>query len=203
MIRIVANILSWLLHPLLMPALMFLVIASVHPALIQLFIPPWWIFTIILVLTGILPGLNLTLFRMMGTIPSLHLPDRKDRIMPFMFITMVYLAVTYLFFTKYPSPSILRLMAIMSAVCGAGTVATFFLKVSIHALASAAVSAVFLFVLAEGGEGAMLAAAVTALILTGLVMSARLALQAHTVREVFTGAAIGAATAAAGMQLLF
>ena len=104
MIRTAASLVSWVLHPLLMPAVVFLVIASVNPSLIQLYIPPFWIFTVILVLTGILPALNMVLFRMMGTISSLHLPERKDRLMPFMVITMVYLAVTYLFFSKHPSP---------------------------------------------------------------------------------------------------
>ncbi|MFM7195375.1 MAG: hypothetical protein ACKORJ_00155 [Bacteroidota bacterium] len=203
MIRALASLVSWVLHPLLMPALMFLVIASVHPILIQLFIPPWWIFSVILVLTGILPALNLILFKMMGTISSLHLPERRDRIMPFMFITMVYLAVTYLFFSKYPSPSILRLMAIMSAVCAAGTVATLFIKVSIHAMASSAVTTVFLFILMEGGGMVMLIASAVSLMLTGLVMSARLTLDAHTPAETISGAALGSIMAAAGMLILF
>lgn len=203
MIRSLASLISWMLHPLLMPAFMFLVIATVHPVLIQLFIPPWWIFTVILVLTGILPALNLTLFKMMGTITSLHLPERRDRIMPFMFITMVYLAVTYLFFSKFPSPSILRLMAIMSAVCGAGTLATLFMKVSIHAMASSAVTTVFLFILMEGGGMAMLMAAAASMVLTGMVMSARLTLNAHTPVEAYSGTALGFITAGAGMLILF
>lgn len=203
MIRAAATIISWLLHPLLMPALLFLVIATVSPALIQLYIPPFWIFMVILVLTGLLPGLNLVLFRMMGTIGSLHLPERKDRIMPFMFITMVYLSVTYLFFAKYPSPTVFRLMALMSAVCGMATVATLFMKVSIHALAAAAVSSVFVYILGQGGGGVMIIITASSFILTGMVMSARLALDAHTPAEVFTGAAIGVLTASAGMMFLF
>ena len=202
MIRTAANLVSWVLHPLLMPAVVFLVIASVNPSLIQLYIPPFWIFTVILVLTGILPALNMVLFRMMGTISSLHLPERKDRLMPFMFITMVYLAVTYLFFSKYPSPSILRLMTLMSAVCAAGTIATVFMKVSIHALSVMAASVVFACLSGDGGSPMLLITAVS-FCLAGLVMSARLALDAHTPAEVYTGGTIGAATAWIGMVWLF
>src|SRR5262245_39751297 len=104
MLRILAQVVSFLFHPLLMPTWLFALMMYYFPASIQ---PTQaWMLIVLLIfgMTFILPILNMVFFRMTGTISSFHLPERKDRILPSIFVTIVYAGITSMIFWKMSFP---------------------------------------------------------------------------------------------------
>lgn len=203
MVRHLSNAISWIMHPLWMPFYLFITLALHAPGFIGDNIPGITLSVIVLVMTGILPAFNLILFKILGTIPDLRLAERKDRIMPFMFITMIYAGVTYLFYDQYPIPSAFKLLLLTAAASMTAAILTLFLKVSVHALSASAVASTLLFVEASPAGGDLFWPALLAVVLGGLVMSARLYLNAHSLKEVIAGSLTGIFFAIAGELLLF
>lgn len=165
-------------------------------------LPPSWLFVLMFLLTGVLPAMSLALLRVLGAIRSLELPDRQERLMPAILITLLYFLVTVMFEVRYPSPSLLSLMIILTAVAATGTLLTRWWKVSLHAMCASAASAVLVAAAIIDPVGDYLTPALS-LLATGAVMSARLVLDAHTVREVWAGAVAGALVAGPAMVILF
>jgi hypothetical protein len=203
MMRFFSKLISGIMHPLWMPFYLFICLTAFPPSFIENEIRGYALPLIILLLTGLLPAFNLILFRVLGTIPDLTLAARKDRIMPFMFITMIYAATAYLFFQQYPIPWAFKLLVLTASASMAGAIITLWFKVSIHALAVSAVTSILLFSEISDREGTLLAPVIGAIIVSGAVMSARLWLEAHTMKEIITGAITGIVIASAGMIILF
>jgi hypothetical protein len=156
--------------------------------------------------TFVLPAFNIYMFKLLGTISSLHLANRKERILPFVFISVMYCATTYMFYAKVPldaTDNFFRFLVIIDALVVLGTLITFFYKVSIHSLALCGAIGILLPLNKMSEEIYIFYATLGAIVIAGVVMSARLYLQAHTLREVLLGGLLGLATAFAGMVLLF
>jgi hypothetical protein len=203
MIGFFSKLISVIMHPLWMPFYLFFCLTLFPPSFTENEIRGYALSLIVLLLTGVLPAFNLILFRILGTIPDLTMAERKDRIMPFMFITMVYAGSAYLFYQQYPISWAYKLLLLTASASMAGTLFTLWFKLSIHALAVSAVTVILMFSEISDGEGILLLPAIGAIILSGAVMSSRLWLEAHTMKEVFAGAAVGVAVATAGMIILF
>lgn len=201
-LRISAHIISWVLHPLLVPSIVSYLLADRHANLMGTVLPASWLFVLMFLLTGVLPGMSLALLKVLGAIRSLELPDRQERLMPAIMITLLYFAVTVMFEVRYPSPSLVSLMIILTAVAATGTLLTRWWKVSLHAMCAAAASAVLMAAAMMDPTGDYMTPAIS-ILATGAIMSARLVLDAHTVREVWTGAVAGALVAGPAMVILF
>lgn len=142
--------------------------------------------------TFVLPAVNILMFRYFGNIVSWQMPTREERIMPFIFMSLTYGLVAFLFFYKLPfSDNFNKLMVVITLLVLSAAIATFFIKVSVHSLAMAGMVGVLL-PLNLLGDGALLLWPLAAtMTLCGVVMSARLYLAAHTPSEVYWGGAVG------------
>lgn len=196
-----ARIVSVIFHPLLMTTYLFILIALYLP---QWFLPvrpsPSFIF-LIFALTFVLPGLNFFFFRMSGMIKNLSMADLYDRRLPFIFISLLYCIVTFMFYWKFPIPNVLRLMMVISAQVVLSTVISFFYKVSIHSLAVWGTIGILLPL--NKMQPSLLGPTVATIVLAGVIMSARLLLEAHTPREILLGGICGFSTGFFGIALLF
>ena len=146
------------------------------------------------------------MFRIMGTIKSLEMKERRERILPFIFITVLYIAVTYLFYAKPRigfHDNLLKFMMIIDSLVFVATLTTFFYKVSVHSLAAWGMIGILIPLNKVLEDNTLFYPTLLAIVLTGLVMSARLKLNAHTPREVMVGSVLGFATSFAGMVILF
>ncbi|QLH32070.1 MAG: hypothetical protein HWD62_06170 [Cyclobacteriaceae bacterium] len=97
--RVVATVISVIFHPLLLTTYLVLLLGTLFPALLM--IAPQYLrvmIAFIFCFTFLLPVVNLIMFRMFGTISSYTLADRKERIVPFMAIALIYLVTAFLFF---------------------------------------------------------------------------------------------------------
>ena len=144
------------------------------------------------------------MFKAFGTIPSLHMRSRRERILPFIAITLIYSVVVLMFFYKVTqNVNFNKVMLIVACMVLTGTLFTFFQKISIHSLAICGALGILIPLNKAAENSVLLWPSIAVLILAGLVMSARLYLNAHTPREVLYGAVTGFSVGFLGMIILF
>jgi len=144
------------------------------------------------------------MFRYFGTISSYTLHVRTERLVPFVAIAIIYLVMIFLFYTKLPvSINFNKLMAIVTALVVFSAVTTFFYKVSVHSLGASGMIGILLPLNKAIENNVLLWPTAIALLIAGLVMSARLYLNAHTFNEVIIGALAGFSVSFAGMLIMF
>ena len=163
-----------------------------EPTLRALFQPQQLALTYIILLLGtiVFPLVNLGLLWRFGMVKSLSLYEKSERPVPFVVI-FIYYAFVYWVLRKGMLPHDYYLLFFSALMCmGTVVVITFFFKISVHAAGICAVIGALaaLFQRNQTGNAGLLLVLV---LLSGVVMSARLAENAHTSREVYAGALIG------------
>jgi len=199
-----AQIVSIVFHPLLLTTYLAAVIGVWMPSLLLVRPEHLLIFTaFIFGITFVLPVLNLYLFHQYGMIASWKMESRNERILPFIFISIVYVLIACLFVYKvHLSVNFTKLLLIIAALVVASTVATFFFKVSVHSLSWWGIVGIVLPLNNVAG-GMLIWPTAFIILIAGLVMSARLKLNAHTLGEVMVGGVMGFAVSFVGMTILF
>ena len=159
---------------------------------------------LIFVFTFVLPALNVLMLLAFGNITSLTLGARQERIVPFVFISALYILVTFLFYYKLPfSSNFNRLMLIITCMVVVSLIITLFYKISIHSLAMCGAIGILLPLNKVAEQADLLWPTVVTILIAGVVMSARLLIGAHTPREVMHGSLVGFLIGFSGMILLF
>lgn len=203
MVKGFARLISAVFHPLLMTTYLFLLLTYFLPVILQPIKPSLWIILLIFITTFALPAINFLLLRLTGSIKDLHMPNRSQRILPFIFISAIYVFVTVMFYLKFPVPNLLRLMMIISVMVLFSTIVTFFYKLSVHSLSLWGTVGMMLPLNKVSELNGFLLPTVIVILIAGLVMSSRLALNAHTPREIMVGSVAGFAIGFFGIIILF
>lgn len=204
----IARVISFVFHPLLMATYLFSMMAWVFPsALAPINVEGHQTFIIIIfIVTFVLPAVNIGLFKVMGTIQSVAMVERKERIIPFLFITAIYGIITYLFYSKTRmdlSDNFLRLMVVIDLLVLVSTVCTFFFKISVHSIGIWGLVGMLVLLTKMTSLNSLLYISVGLIVLAGVITSARLQLGVHTSREVMWGSIVGLITGVSGMLFLF
>ena len=99
---VLSRIISYVFHPLLLTTYLFSLFSIALPAgLDPLQDDGHWSFVLLIFcVTFLLPALNIGIFKTFGSIKSLAMEERQERIIPFSFITILYCVVTYLFYSR-------------------------------------------------------------------------------------------------------
>ena len=159
---------------------------------------------LVFVMTFVLPVANLVMFKTFGTLPSLHMTTRRERLLPFTLITIIYAVVTLMFFYKVSANvNFNKVMLIILVLTFTATLVTFFQKISVHSIAMCGAIGIMVPLNKVAENSALLFPTIGVLTLAGMVMSARLYLNAHTPREVMFGAILGFSIGFFGMIFLF
>lgn len=208
MLTTFARFVSLLFHPLLIPTYSFAVLAWLYPmGLEPIPQPSHSIFIILIfVVTFAVPLLNVSILKAFGVVRSYQMPGRSERVIPFLLVTIIYLAITYLFYWKSRisfNDQFMKFMLIIDLLVIMATVITFFFKVSIHSLTIWGVIGIIIPLNKITGVETLFYAALVTIILAGIIMSSRLMLQVHSLKEVLWGAITGLATSVVGMMIFF
>jgi membrane-associated phospholipid phosphatase len=210
MVRKLSVAISILMHPLLMPTLLFALLFYYAPVITQPINTKAanYLLLAVFITTFLLPMVSITALRFSdfmnkGKFVALSMPQRKDRILPFFFTSLFYLITTYMFFTKFRVSQVLVvILAATTLIIILISIITFFLKVSAH---SASAGALIGFMLGLGfkyPQERMVWPLLLILLLGGMVMSARLYLDTHRPVDVLIGSLLGLSVSA-GSILLF
>jgi len=202
-VRLLAHTISLVFHPLLMGTYLFATLFSFYPFMFHPHRPSLALLSIIAIATFLAPALNFLFFRLNGTIRNLNLPNRPDRLLPFGMVTLFYALATLLFYWKLPVPNIAALLLLTTVLILAGAITTFFFKVSVHCLGVWGVTGILLSLAKADGGRVLIVPLAVSMVVGGLVMAARLYLDAHTPREVYAGSLMGITLAIAGMIIIF
>jgi len=202
--RTFSRFLSLVFHPLLFTTYLVILLSIFLPRFLLIPSNAIWKFAgFVAVITFVFPVANMIMLKAFGTISSLEMESRRERIVPFLMITIFYAVVCGMFFYKVSvNLNFNKMMMIVTAMTAVATIVTFFFKISVHSLAMGGAIGIIM-PLNKVADGELLYPVVAMIFLTGVVMSARLYLQAHTVREVGYGAAVGFMVGFFGMVLLF
>lgn len=191
-ITLCSNLISWIFVPLLMPvygimlifSLSFLAYAPFHTKLV---------FTLIVFAANFLiPMLLVLLLKKMRIIDDIGLNGRKERLIPYI-ITIICLGGTGLFLYIKMAPLWVSMFYAGGALAALiNLIVNFRWKISAHAAGMAGVVAMLIQVIKEGpsSEG-MEWWIVGAIIMAGLLGSARIWLGRHTLMQVLAGSAVG------------
>ena len=192
--RVTANIISAVFQPLLMPSLVyFAALFHIDNSTNLTLNGRWSVLLIIFLTTCLIPVLTVLMLRFTHVIKDIHMPHRKDRFMPFLFVSLFYITITYLIHQKLPMPPLLSVIIITATgVVILTNVVTFFWKISAH---SVGVAGLIGFILAFSnvyvGVNTLLVPLIVSVLLLGAVSWARLYLNVHHPKEVWIGSLLG------------
>lgn len=203
-----SRIFAYIFHPLLIATYLFLLLSYTLPVALDPIPPASHLLFIglIFIVTFLLPVLNLGVLKAFGTLKSLEMQDRRERIIPFILISIIYICITYLFYEKTRvsiNDNFLKLMIVIDVLVLISTLVTFFVKVSIHSLAAWGVVGILIPLNKLTEINSLFYPSIIAVGLTGFIMASRIQLGVHTLKEVLWGSILGLATSVAGMLILF
>ena len=156
--------------------------------------------------TVVIPGFSVVMMKFLGLVESIHLKDRRERIGPYIITAIFYLWMLVNFMNNSQIP-----VAFTSCVLGA-TIALFlaffinnFSKISAHAVGLGGLLAMIVITMSlfsyntfsiPFGDNVLLEIRMStvflvAIIITGMVSTARLILEAHELQDIYGGLIIG------------
>jgi hypothetical protein len=196
LVKYIAHLLSYVLHPLFIPTYFFLFLMQVLPfefvgisewqLNMRLFSVAW--------LTAFFPAFAVFLLWRLKLSDSIFLRTQKERIIPYVITMFFYWWMYYLSRNFTDQPIALKFFYLGIFVASAiGMTVNNFMKVSLHAMGIAglttAVILVSVFYPVNNAIWVLLA-----ILLTALVISARLVVSDHTKKELIVGLFIGVFT---------
>lgn len=199
MIKKLSIALSVLLHPLLMPTVLFALLFYYAPVIVQPLNQKAAVYLLLAVFitTFLLPMISITALRFSdiyqrGKFYALSLTNRQDRIVPFFFTSLFYLITTYMFYSKFKVNQVLVIiLAASTLIILLVSLITLFLKISTHSVSAGAMIGFLLALGFKFPQSKMVPPLILILILGGLVMSARLYLDTHRPIDVLVGSLVG------------
>ena len=189
-----------MLHPLLMPTLLFGLLLFAVPGVLGLdaFSPALRLSLLILIFVGTfaVPSLLIYYLFRTGYVRSMHLTDLADRRLPYLLTALIYALVTYWFAfrlqlvsTLAPQIAVLLGGIAVSVLC-VGVISLYW-QISAHSVGLGGVLGSLGGIMLKFSQTDLFFSLLILVLLTGLVASARLKLNAHTPIQVSAGLALG------------
>lgn len=202
--RIPAKIISYLLHPLLIPTYIFFWLVTRFPFQFAGITPQLLFFREFNVfwMTAFFPAFSVFLLWRLGLISNIYLRTQKERIVPYIITMIFYWWMWYLSRNFTDQPATLQYFyfgIFLTTVFG--LIINSFSKISMHAMA---VAGAFTFVIVSCFVNHIFLGFDICIItlITGLVCTARLLLNTHSNGEVYTGLFIGILCQAIAVMVL-
>ncbi len=188
--RSLARFLSVAFHPLLMPTYLFVIILYFLPvSSISLPLQSRWIILgMVFFSTFMVPGLGAFAMFKTGFIDSYEIDRREQRSKPLLFTALCYAVTTYLFYSEPVFDQLFYfVMAVITASVFVAWFVSFFWKISAHGIGLGGALGVLLLVNKLMPEAGLIMPIILLILVSGAVLSARLALHAHTPAQAYTG----------------
>jgi hypothetical protein len=189
----IARLISYILHPLLMPtyALLLLFNQNTYYVLILPEKLKWALTGLIFGNTFILPTVIIWLMLQKGIISSLQLPERKERTFPFVIAAISFFA-TYFMLGNMGLPAVFLLFLLGGSILVVvAAIINLFWKISIHMMGIGGLAGGFAGLMFTHHLNAPLLI-ILLIILGGITGFARLKLNTHNEAQVYTGYVAGA-----------
>ncbi|MGL4631948.1 MAG: hypothetical protein ACRCVT_12165 [Leadbetterella sp.] len=190
---------SIVFHPIFIPSWLIAFFMFIHPGHLLLFYIPikfkLSLMGLIFVYSSVLPVTLIRVLEKFGLIDSFRLHSRKDRFLALILIAGIYGALTYFFHSKgsilLSLQNLFLFFTIQILILG---IISYFQKVSLHSMSIGTVTLLLMGIFFKYQDSSMQYYAIGSLVLSGLVMTARLYLDAHTPKEISQGFQLGLAS---------
>lgn len=142
--------------------------------------------------TFVIPTLGTLALVKTGYVTSIMAEERSERTLPLFFTTACFAMLTYMFYREQVFDQLLFL--IMAVITGAVFITyliTNFWKISTHSVGMGGALGFIMLLHTWQPEKNLLYLAAGTIVICGAVLSARLALNAHSPLQVYTGFALG------------
>ncbi|MCU4155278.1 PAP2 family protein [Carboxylicivirga sp. A043] len=200
--QIVSKVLSTVFHPMLIPTLGLFLIFNMGGHFTYLPIDHQRVvYLIVFLSTCVLPLTLMPLFMLLGVIKTVYMKERRERIIPTVFTGFFYLLGFFLLNRIPVVPSFIKgfMLATIIAISIALAI-TFFWKISMHMIGIGGLTGAILALSLRFGIDAWMIFTVV-LLISGLLGSSRLFLNAHTPAQVHTGYLLGTVVVFFGVLL--
>lgn len=193
MYRKIALFLTVVFQPLIVPSL---VVALLFYAIPESTSVPtgnrWSIWLLVMETTLLIPMLSVIGMRMTSFIPSLQMATREQRVWPFSVTALFYLMTWGFFYFKLNiDPLLVFSLGVITVCVVLLTAITYFWKISAHLTGLSGLLAIIAVLAQKFPAHPLLYPLIGAVILCGLVASARLYLEAHKPVEILAGFILG------------
>jgi hypothetical protein len=195
-LKLPANFLSYIFHPIFIPVYVIAFLVFVHPSYFSGFSEKAKLQTVVISAVNLVafPLLSVLLLRALGFIDSVFLRTRQDRIIPYM-ACGIFFFWAYTVFKKqelYPPIMATFILGVFLAA-SAGLIANIYFKVSMHAMGVGGMLGIA-WVVANSNTMLMTWPMALAVLITGLVCTARLVVSNHSQKDIYFGLLIGIAS---------
>lgn len=193
-VRLLAQMLSLVFHPLMLPTCVFGVLLYVLPQFQGYSTKAvWWLLTSVNIFTFLIPSLLTYALYLMGYVQSIRLEARKDRFLPMLLTIIVYAVFTHLVETRLQAIGVLPLLLLKAVTLSIfiTLLITLFWKISAHSVGVGGVVALLLALSLFFQDEKILYMGMLSWALAGALISARLYLKAHTIEQTIAGFCLG------------
>lgn len=188
------KLISYVFHPLFIPSYIFYLLIRVFPFEFaginqwELNMKTFSVFW----MTAFFPGFAVFLLWRLKFIDNIYLRTQKERIIPFFITMFFYWWMYYLSRNFTDQPIVLKFFYFGIFISTSiGVIINNFIKISLHGMAmGGALTAIILFSLFYNAPISIII--LVAILLTGLVSTARLLVSNHSTLEIYTGLIVGA-----------
>jgi membrane-associated phospholipid phosphatase len=185
---------SAVLHPLLMPTLLYAVLFYFSPSVVSIIdsLLQWRLLMLIFITTFLIPLFSIWLLYRVGSITSLTIDNKNERFLPFLSTTLFYMLTTYLFMSQLRGYyTLIVILGSITASLALVTLISVFWKISAHSVGVCGVAGFLFGLYYKYADYQLFYPILVVVIIAGLVMSARLSLNAHDPVQVFAGGLLG------------
>lgn len=199
-----AQILSALLHPLLMPTIIFGILFYAAPESIQnlelfndsarvgLMSLKMGLLLLIFLQTFILPVFTIYCLHRFGFVRDLRMETLEDRRLPYLISVTIYTFVAAFFSLKLKQlPEVAVIMTGIAFSIAAVTVISLYWKISAHAVGINGALGALIGIAVKFESFQLFYPIIVVILIAGLVIAARLHLNAHTPAQVVAGSFLG------------
>lgn len=188
----VASVISYILHPLLVPTyiIIFLLNMNVFLAFMIPFTVRLWIISMFFTVTFAMPAMMIYMMHRKGIISSLQMEIRAERFYPLL-LTAIFWGIGYSLISRTGLPVVYYqyLLGGIAALIVA-MIVNYFWKISLHMLGMGGLTGVFLGFSFRIGIDIFLLLTIL-ILLSGLVGYARLKVNSHNPPQIYAGYIIG------------
>jgi hypothetical protein len=191
--KIVAKFISFILHPLLVCVYMAFYVIYINPYYFQYSTPLNKFFQLVTVANNnfVFPVLVVLLLKGLGFNESIYLRTQKERIVPYMACIIFFFWTWYVFYNNVEIPQVLKdaMQGVFYAAI-AGSIANIYIKISMHAMGMGGLLGMIIVILFDG-HLYHLWPLVASVLLTGIVISARMVASDHKNGDLLIGLITG------------
>lgn len=188
-----SEVISLVFQPLVMPTIIFAFLLFGLPDSVMVDSGnKGLVFFVVVANTFIIPLGILMVMRFSKVIPSLRMENRKERVLPFSIISLLYIVTAYSFYMKdWMDYKLIYALFVITICLILLTGISFFWKISAHMIGAGGLLGIILAYSMNIQNHNFLYFTLSAILLSGIIGTSRLQLNAHTPLEVLAGFLLG------------